>query len=179
MGPELFDTEIQGHRRTKYSDCYALGMVIYEVLRGRVPFHQCANWAIPGRVLKGERPGRPQGEGVRFTDDVWELLERCWVAQPKNRPSIGDVLLFLEKVSSSWTSPSLPTTDSLTSDTFEISSDLSTDEDDAITSPLQSSDDLNIDEGEVPPPSQPSNDQELPLKGDADESLRSQIFSSS
>ena len=68
MSPELFDPEkfgLKDSRRTKRSDCYALGMVIYEVLSRRVPFHQHADFAVVVRVGKGERPGRPQGgEGV-------------------------------------------------------------------------------------------------------------------
>jgi len=108
MGPELFNTELRGHRRTEHSDCYALGMVIYEVLSGHVPFHEYANWAVPGKVVRGDRPGRPQGEWAQFTDGVWEVLERCWDAQPRNRPSVEDVLRCLEKVSRFWTPPSLP-----------------------------------------------------------------------
>ena len=103
MSPELLHPEIEDRRRTKYSDRYALGMVIYEVLSGRMPFYRYANLIIPGKVVGGERPKRPQGaEGVWFTDDVWGLLGRCWESQPENRPNIEDVLQCLEKVSRSW-----------------------------------------------------------------------------
>ena len=106
MSPELFDPEIQDHRRTKHSDCYALGMVIYEVLSGRIPFYRDRNLVIPGRVVGGGRPERPQGaEGVWFTDEVWEVMERCWMPQPGNRPNIEDVRLCMERVSESWTPP--------------------------------------------------------------------------
>ena len=100
MSPEFVDAEIQGYHRTKSSDRYALGMVIYEVLSGRVPFYQHADWTIPEKVVKGDRPERPQGSGgVWFTDAVWKMLKHCWVAQPKNRSSIEDVLRCLEKAS--------------------------------------------------------------------------------
>ena len=103
MSPELLDPEIQDHRRTIDSDCYALGMVIYEVLSERVPFHQSPEWAIPGKVSNGDRPERPQGaEGAWFADDVWKVLGRCWMPQPGDRPSVRDVLQCLEKVSRSW-----------------------------------------------------------------------------
>lgn len=71
-----------------------------------MPFYQYADLTILGKVLRGDRPGRPQGaEGVWFTDDVWEVVNRCWASQPGNRPSIEDVLQCLEKVSTSWIQP--------------------------------------------------------------------------
>ena len=110
MSPELFDPEkfnLKDSRPTKYSDCYALGMVIYEVLSGMVPFCKCGHYLVVVKVLAGEHPGRPEGIlGAWFTDRVWEVLERCWTQQPRNRPSIDDVLRCLEKVSTSWVPPS-------------------------------------------------------------------------
>ena len=40
-----------------------------------------------------------------FTDDVWEVLTRCWAPQPANRPRIKDVLQGLEEASRSWVPP--------------------------------------------------------------------------
>jgi len=112
MSPELLDPEVEDHRRTAYSDCYALGMVIYEVLSERTPFYQlyqCSNMAISWKILKGVRPGRPEGaEGGLFTDDVWKVLGRCWASQPGDRPNVKDVLQSLEKVSRSWTPALVP-----------------------------------------------------------------------
>ena len=95
-------------------------MVIYEVLSGHIPFHQYANLPAAIKVVKGDRPERPQGvEGVRFEDGVWEVIERCWAVQPGNRSSAEEVLQCLEKVSGSWIPPP-PLTDVPTSSTFEI-----------------------------------------------------------
>ena len=92
MSPELLAPE-QADRPTKSSDCYALGMVIYEVLSGRTPFHQLQNHIVVQRVIEGLRPGRPEGEeGVWFTDELWGMVERCWTPGPDNRPSINTVL---------------------------------------------------------------------------------------
>jgi len=108
MSPELFETEIEGHHRTKRSDCYALGMVIYEVLSGHIPFYRYENRVIILKVTRGVRPEKPQGvEGVWFPNDVWEVLERCWTPQPVDRPGVEDVLQCLERVSRSWI-PSSP-----------------------------------------------------------------------
>ena len=110
MSPELPEPEIRGRHQTKYSDCYALGMVIYEVLSGRVPFSGCTRYASAVKVLGGERPERPEGvEGARLTDDVWRTLEHCWKPEPSERLSIEHVLKCLEDASMVWTpAPLLP-----------------------------------------------------------------------
>ena len=107
MSPELFhpkDFGLEDSRRTKCSDCYAFGMVIYEVLSGRVPFFGYDVFAVVAKVGRGERPERPQGaEGKLFTHVIWGILERCWAPRRDNRPRIEDVLQFLEEASRSWT----------------------------------------------------------------------------
>ena len=98
MSPELIHPEQFGLKKrcpTESSDCYALGMVIYEIIGGHPPFHGHTDIAVSIKVLSGERPPR----GARFTDDLWEILGLCWVPQPSDRPSIEDVLQRLEAIS--------------------------------------------------------------------------------
>ena len=106
MSPELLDPERFGlgdGRPTKCSDTYALGMVILEVLTGKPPFLNC-NWMVVMRkVVEGEHPGRPQGgEGMWFTNDLWEMLEQCWLPQPGRRPTIDALIRCLEQGSMAW-----------------------------------------------------------------------------
>ena len=115
MSPELFypeDFGLEDSRRTKQSDCYALGMVIWEVLSGQVPFPQYDACAVVVKVSRGERPDRPQGTGgTWFTDGVWGMLESCWKPKRDDRPGIKDVLQCLEEGSRIWTA-NLSTTNS-------------------------------------------------------------------
>lgn len=109
--PELLDPQefgLQDNGPTASSDCYALGMVIYEVLSGRVPFYHCEGHAdIISKVIEGEHPKRLQGtEGMWFTDYIWSILERCWSSKPSDRPRVRDVRRSLEKIGT-WT-PSRP-----------------------------------------------------------------------
>jgi len=108
MSPELFYPDqfgLQDSRPTKESDCYALGMVIYEVLSERVPFAPSGNIVVMRKVLDGERPERPQGEGgAWFTDELWEMIELCWAGRPRSRPSIEAVFECLGRVP--WPLPS-------------------------------------------------------------------------
>ncbi|KAF9643932.1 kinase-like protein [Thelephora ganbajun] len=145
MSPELLDPEnfdLKDNRPTKRSDCYALGMVIYEVLAGRVPFSQYRGYPVVAKILKGERPGRPErAEGMWFTDDVWNTVECCWKPVPGDRPSIKDVLRCLERVSSSWMPPPprtrvVPPTTDPSAWNFDSSTEESTDEGE-VSSPSQ------------------------------------------
>ena len=135
MSPELLDPGAEHHSPTIYSDRYAFGMVIYEVLSQRKPFYQHPEFVVYGVISQGDRPGRPSGvEGVWFTNEVWGVLERCWMTQPEDRPSIGDVLRCLEKTSESWIPPSPArllaislATDSFTGGFFDQNTDISAD----------------------------------------------------
>ena len=91
IAPEQFG--FKNSRPTISSDCYALGMVIYETISGNLPFHKDTDLTVSVKVVvKGEHPPR----GVRFTAGLWGMLERCWASKPSNRPSIEDVLRCME-----------------------------------------------------------------------------------
>jgi serine/threonine protein kinase len=106
MSPELLHPEHFGldhSRPNKESDCYALGMVIYEVLSGQVPFPRCKDYIIIRKVVDGERPARPEGaKEVWFTDDLWKTLSLCWETQARDRPGIEAVLECLKRASTTW-----------------------------------------------------------------------------
>jgi len=163
MSPEFFNPgkfKLKDNRQTKSSDCYALGMVVYEVLSGRLPFSQHHGLTIIGKIIDGKRPRRPRGpEGRWFTDDVWGMLEHCWKPSPGDRPGIKDVLQCLEGVSRSWTPPSPQTmTDPTTTNSHTRDFDPSTEE--------------STDESEVSSPSRsvpPWLSQEFPPRGDPSE----------
>jgi len=101
MSPELLDPSRFGSekpRPTKESDCYAFGMVIYEILSGCKPFGPNSSIADLARVLDGKRPERPQGEaGKLLTDRIWNVVQLCWKAQPVERASAEDVLQVFER----------------------------------------------------------------------------------
>jgi serine/threonine protein kinase len=98
MSPELIAPQrfgLKSSRPTKSSDCYALGMVVYETISGNLPFHEDTDLTVFVKVLEGERPSR----GAGFRSDLWRMLERCWKPQPSDRPTIEDVLHCLEMFS--------------------------------------------------------------------------------
>ena len=103
MSPELLHPERFGFkesRPTKESDYYALGMVIFEVLSGQVPFANDKEYIVTRKVTDGERPERPAV--VWFTDDLWRTLDKCWLPQPGDRPTVETVLECLRPLSATW-----------------------------------------------------------------------------
>ena len=111
MSPELLDPVRFGAkhgRPTKESDCYALGMVVLEVLTGKVPFSRCNNLVVMRKIFEGEHPDRPKGrEAVWFTDDLWGMLEQCWLYKPNLRPTVGSIFKHLEQGLGAWEQLSL------------------------------------------------------------------------
>ena len=125
MSPELLDPVRFGRedgRATRESDCYALGMVILEVLSGKPPFPGDGGFIVMRKVIEGERPGRPEGKEVWFSDNLWEILERCWLPQPGRRPTIEAVLECIQRGSTAW-QPLPPDSD----DFFQSDSDYQSD----------------------------------------------------
>jgi serine/threonine protein kinase len=99
MSPELLDPKpfgLKGSHPTKESDRFALGMVIYEILSGQAPFVGLTPHVASLRILEGRRPKRPrEDKGERFTDSLWNVLERCWRHKPGNRATAKEVLVCL------------------------------------------------------------------------------------
>ena len=97
MSPELIAPQrfgLKNSRPTKSSDCYALGMVIYETVSGNLPFHEDSDLTVFVKVLDGGCPRR----GARFTQDLWKVLKQCWASPSNNRPSAEDILQSLERL---------------------------------------------------------------------------------
>ena len=100
IAPERFG--FKNSRPTISSDCYALGMVVYETISGNFPFHKDTDLTVSMKVVDGKHPS----QGGKFTKSLWGMLEHCWAAKPNDRPSIEDVLRRLEMASNSSEPPS-------------------------------------------------------------------------
>ena len=99
MSPELIHPEgfgFEDSRPTKESDCYALGMVILEVLSGKPPFADHRDLVVVHKVVSGGHPERPKEV---WSTNIWRTLEQCWSPQPEMRPTAEDILDRLGRVS--------------------------------------------------------------------------------
>lgn len=99
MSPELINPQSFGLEEampTRESDYYALGMLIYEVLGGKVPNMKHSHFVSLVKIVDGERPKRPEGEeGKHFSDELWCIIGKCWEHNPRDRAHVREVLRSL------------------------------------------------------------------------------------
>ena len=124
MAPELLDPSRFGSngRPTPESDCYALGMVIYEVgwlrslrlsliypsqvLTGLRPFHRLCSYEPVAAILKGQRPDKPiDAESLGLSCDLWGLVQLCWAESISTRPTAQRLFVHLSQGSLGWAPP--------------------------------------------------------------------------
>ena len=125
MSPELLRSKMYGTkcRLTRESDCYALGMVIYEVsllhssrrslihtlqvLTGLKPFHDMPGLTFILPVLnRGGHPIKPlHAETLGFSEALWELVTLCWSHASASRPTARKLLDYLSSASYNWVPP--------------------------------------------------------------------------
>ena len=91
MAPEILNRE---HYKDQ-ADIFSLAVTMYEIFAWddaypveNFPFP----WKIAEFVSKGNRLGRVN----TFTDQEWEVIEKCWNQDPKQRPQIDFVVAILK-----------------------------------------------------------------------------------
>lgn len=47
-------------------------------------------------IFTDERPSRPTHQ--QLSDQLWQVIEKCWQRDPSQRPTILEVVTFLEKL---------------------------------------------------------------------------------
>jgi len=88
--PEVLD---MGRPVGMASDIYSFAMVVIEIFTGRAPFHDIIPITVAVDVVSGKRPERPMHPAL--PDHLWDLTERCWSHDPRQRPEISEIVLRL------------------------------------------------------------------------------------
>ena len=83
---------------TMTADTYSFAMLSLECITEEIPFSHLRRDAavLHARISKKQCPPRPDGQdpGSLISDDLWELLMRCWGARPDQRPTMEQVHSF-------------------------------------------------------------------------------------
>ncbi|MFC2167267.1 protein kinase, partial [Acidobacteriota bacterium] len=94
MSPEQVEAKDVDQR----SDIYSLGIILYEMLTGKVPFEGDTPLAV-GIKHKSEIPDDPKKFNARIPDDLSQLIIKCLEKDKENRPqSTAEICTSLKQI---------------------------------------------------------------------------------
>lgn len=102
MSPELINGIGTNVKLTPKSDIWSFSMIIIEVITGwRAWYDLPLDAAVYRAIMDGARPKRPDRSVMdnSIVDTLWALCERCWAADPTQRPEIHEAHNRLARLS--------------------------------------------------------------------------------
>ncbi|RIB25822.1 kinase-like domain-containing protein [Gigaspora rosea] len=88
MDPQCFKNP--KYKRTKKTDIYSYGVVLWEISSGHKPFQSLKRIQIAIKIYNGEREKLIEGTPPKYV----ELYKKCWDDEPDNRPHIEEIIDF-------------------------------------------------------------------------------------
>ncbi|KAF0374973.1 kinase-like protein [Gigaspora margarita] len=85
IDPQCFENI--SYKRSKKSDIYSFGVILWEISSGRPPFQSLNPYGITIHIFKGNREIPIEGT----PDSYIQLYERCWNYDPNQRPEIEEI----------------------------------------------------------------------------------------
>ncbi|GBC02121.1 hypothetical protein RclHR1_04460011 [Rhizophagus clarus] len=82
----------KGYKRSKASDIFSFGVLLWEISCGKIPFAELSEFMIMSNLVNGVREQR-----VNPTpDEYFDLYTKCWDDNPEIRPNIDEIVKFLD-----------------------------------------------------------------------------------
>src|SRR5256885_3761733 len=90
IAPEVL---LQKKQKTKESDVYSIGMLMWEIFAGHPPFDDRAHdYHLILQIGEGLRPQILPN----MPDDYAQMMQRCWDEDPSKRPTILEIWIFAD-----------------------------------------------------------------------------------
>ncbi|CAK4974276.1 unnamed protein product [Aphanomyces euteiches] len=103
--PEM---RFQARRAGPPADIWSFAMTVYQLLSKEVPYQGRAVFDIENALRSDDdRPCRPANLNSAL-DPLWKQLERCWLRDPKDRPTAQEFQKFMEDTYNANSEPNMP-----------------------------------------------------------------------
>jgi len=77
-----------------------------QVLCGHHPYLEIqSDILVTHAIMEGVRPKKPEGQGAKslgFSDELWGIVELCWLEDRDARPKVEDILSCLNNAAALW-----------------------------------------------------------------------------
>lgn len=91
MAPEV----LRGETYEEPADVYSYGIILYEILTGKIPYQNRSFTQVRGLVgYLGEKPSIPQNVNKQLR----KIVNNCLISEPKRRPGFDNIISFFEKL---------------------------------------------------------------------------------
>ncbi|KAH1017454.1 hypothetical protein HUJ05_008094 [Dendroctonus ponderosae] len=89
MAPEAIESRTCNNK----TDVWSFGVVLWEIgTLGAFPYKSLSNDQVIAHILQGRRLERPE----TCTDQVYDLMQKCWQKNPEDRPRFEDIAKQLD-----------------------------------------------------------------------------------
>ena len=86
--PYIAPEVLQGQPYIQASDIYSFGIIAYELLANSYPCPEMNDLELSLKICQGYRPNIDE---IPLPQEMKDLIKRCWDANPKKRPSTGEL----------------------------------------------------------------------------------------
>jgi sterile alpha motif and leucine zipper containing kinase AZK len=96
IAPEVLEAK-GGNAYTEKCDVYSFGILLYEIVTSRSPWHGIPMLRIASHILDGDVPEKPDDLDAAFGPLV-ELYHLAMRRDPTKRPTFGEIVHFLQRL---------------------------------------------------------------------------------